>query len=208
MVFAAQKDCVLCKECSHSRCSFTLQIIDLLQCPFSSYFLFQWNIFGKFLFCSLMRRIPLMFLRFKKKKKKLSQTEMTVNLASSSKSQNTRTSSALFTAALQFALFCIRSETELANFKNKRVWFSNGLMFGERCTKIRSLKTSIFFFNIYIKTWRAWIIRASLLTVHQEGSSSFLTCRLTGPQCHSCYLLDDGQTPAPTSGCSWQQQCL
>lgn len=42
---------------------------------------------------------------------------MTANLASSSKSQNTRTSSALFTAALQFALFCIRSETELADFQ-------------------------------------------------------------------------------------------
>lgn len=48
---------------------------------------------------------------------------MTVNLASSSKSQNTRTSSALFTAALQFALFCIRSETELANFKNNSLIF-------------------------------------------------------------------------------------
>lgn len=198
MVFAAQKDCVLCKECSHSRCSFTLQIIDLLQCPFSSYFLFQWNIFGKFLFCSLMRRIPLMFLRLKKKIKPDWNDSKSGFILKKSEYQN------LVSFIHSSAAVCI-----ILHQKWNRVSrFSNGLMFGERSTKIRSLKTLIFFFNIYIKTWRAWIIRASLLTVHQEGSSSFLTCRLTGPQCHSCYLLDDGQTPAPTSGCSWQQQCL
>lgn len=42
-------------------------VLDLLQCLFSSYFPFKLIIFGKFEFCSLMRRIPLVFLRFKEK---------------------------------------------------------------------------------------------------------------------------------------------